>query len=225
MGTNSCGCRPKPAIQVKLFACSKVHHSLGIWRTRSHHHLALRKTGRACCQPSFLATRGMQFALMGAVHARACKLTLLLSCTARALTTPRVCRIIYERKKVDAEHQASKQRMVVRLRNSRTLHRSLHLRLWNLRALVPNASRYADMDPHGGARKSGLTGACQPPARGAAARGMGHPANPARMATQKGPWRRGLPKGIDGATLADLLRCVPAPPSFCSRPLAGRAAP
>ena len=43
-------------------------------------------------------------------------------------------------------------------------------------------------------------------------RGMGHPADPARMATQKGPSLRGLPEGTDGATLADLVRLVPAAP-------------
>lgn len=110
-GHGACGCcRPKLTIEVKLFACSKVQwlHSLAQWRTGIYLRLALRRTGRASCQPSSLATRGMQFALMGAVHASACELTLLLSCTARALTTPRVCRIIHDAKKLDAEDKASK---------------------------------------------------------------------------------------------------------------------
>ena len=168
--------------------------------------------------------RGMQFALMGAVQASACELTLLLSCTVHstcAYYTACVSRITYDAKKVDAEHQASKLKMVVRLRNSRILQRSLHLRLWNLSALVSKASRYADLELYGGACKSRLAGACEPPAKGAAARGTGHPAGPARNATQTWSSPRKLPEGCDGATLADLVRCVLVPPSFCSRPLGG----
>ena len=105
-------------VQVKFLACSKVHwlYNLEQWRTSNYLRLALRRRKRSSCQPSCLAMRGTQAAMMVAntrKHTRAHLIPELHnSCALHCVA----CRAVADVKRLgrrDAEDKASRPQQMV----------------------------------------------------------------------------------------------------------------